>query len=258
VTYRPLASLTGDEAAVLSSDVPVQVQIYRQLRSEIEDGLWIGRDDFPGERELAEQFSVSVITSRAALERLARDGLVQRARGKRTRATHVPDPAREDAIDLFPDDSTPFGFQLVRSGVDTAPAHACEVFGLPAGSQLWQAIRVVSLDGAVHSVTHNAQLPAMGLRHAPADLEERPMVAILRAEGVSVARIRRTVQAANPPPLAARYLGLSLDSPALMVVLVMEDADGHVVEWMRAFAHPSRGLGEEVMDTADGGWRPAR
>jgi len=38
--------------------------------AEILDGLWIGRHDFPSERDVAERFGVSVITSRAALDRL--------------------------------------------------------------------------------------------------------------------------------------------------------------------------------------------
>ena len=69
---------------------PVQHQIYLQVRSEIEDGLWLDRDDFPGERDLADRFGVSVITTRAALDRLAEEGWVERRRGRGTRAIHRP------------------------------------------------------------------------------------------------------------------------------------------------------------------------
>lgn len=255
MSYRPLTSVTGAEADVLSSDVPMQVQIYRQLRTEIEDGLWIGRGDFPGEKDVAERFGVSVITSRAALARLAREGLVDRGRGRRGRATFVPEPKDPEPLDLFPDDNAPYRFRLIGAGVDVAPAPACVAFGLPPGSELWQAIRVVTVHGKVHSVTHNAQLPELGLRHRKRDLNKRPMVAILRSEGVHVAKVRRHIQAATPPPVAARYLGLNLDSPVLMVILRLEDEEQRTVEWMRAFGHPDRALTEEVMDVGTGSWR---
>ena len=68
--------------------VPLQHQIYLQVRSEIEDGLWLDRDDFPGERDLADRYGVSVITTRAALDRLARRRMGRTA----TRPRHESDP----------------------------------------------------------------------------------------------------------------------------------------------------------------------
>ena len=38
----------GPEAMAFDPAVPLQHQIYLQVRSEIEDGLWLDRDDFPG------------------------------------------------------------------------------------------------------------------------------------------------------------------------------------------------------------------
>ena len=58
-------------AIAFDATVPLHHQVYLQLRCEIGDGLWADRK-FPGEHEVANQFGVSVITARAALERLAR------------------------------------------------------------------------------------------------------------------------------------------------------------------------------------------
>ena len=81
----------GPEAPAFDRAVPLQHQIYLQVRSEIDDGLWLDRDDFPGERDLADRYGVSVITTRAALDRLADEGWVERRRGRGTRAIHRPD-----------------------------------------------------------------------------------------------------------------------------------------------------------------------
>jgi GntR family transcriptional regulator len=248
----------GGEADVLGADTPMHLQIYRRLKAEILDGLWVGRGDFPGERELAERFGVSVITSRSSLERLAREGLVDRGRGRRTRSTYdPPDDAPAAQIDIFPpaDGRSPLRFKLLSSWVGIAPAAACRAFGKPAGSHLWQVTRIVSAGGKIQGVTHGVQLAEVGVNHSRRDLSTKPMVSILRSAGVEVAAIRREIQATNPPPLVARHLGLSLDSAVLMVVLTCEDDEHRTVEWMRSFGHPDCPLPREVQDLTTGWWR---
>lgn len=251
----PMSTTPPNDADILNADMPMQLQIYRQLRVEILDGLWIGRD-FPGEREAAERFGVSVITARAALERLAREQLVDRGRGRRGRANYIPPETKPATISMFPppDGPSPLRYKLVSSGVDIAPADACRAFDLPPGSQLWQAVRTISTRDTVHAVTHSAELPDVGRCHNRRALNSRPMVALLQAEGVDVARIRRRIQATTPPPVAAHLLGLNLDSPVLMVVVHLEDPSGTTIEWMRAFTHPDRPPADEILDLATGHW----
>ncbi len=43
----PFSSQVDSGADILDADTPIQVQIYRQLRAEILDGLWIGRRRIP-------------------------------------------------------------------------------------------------------------------------------------------------------------------------------------------------------------------
>ncbi|MEV5840189.1 GntR family transcriptional regulator [Nocardia sp. NPDC052112] len=254
MSARPLASNVGDNVELTDSDVPVQVQIYRQLRAEILDGLWIGRDDFPGERDLAARFGVSVITSRNALERLAREGLVDRGRGRRSRATFVapPDPAVEPALQFFPPDrDSKLRYELITASVDVAPAAACRAFGREPGSRLWQALRVISYRGAAQVVTHHVQLPEIGERHRKSDLRTMHMIPLLESEGVRVAKLFRQTQAAAAPPITAHHLGLAANSPALMIVVRLEDAEGETIEWMRAYGPPDRPISEEVIDLTE-------
>jgi hypothetical protein len=81
---------------------------------------------------------------RSALERLAREGLIERGRGRRSRATFTPGcdlPA--PSFNMIPEPDVPsIRHKLINHGVDIAPAEACRVFGLDPGSQLWQALRV--------------------------------------------------------------------------------------------------------------------
>lgn len=65
-------------------------QIYDKLREEIRSGQYKVGDRVPSEKELAEAYSVSRITSKKALELLADGGLIVRRPG---RGSFVADPA---------------------------------------------------------------------------------------------------------------------------------------------------------------------
>jgi GntR family transcriptional regulator len=254
----PFSSQVERTAGVLDADIPIQVQIYRQLRAEILDGLWVGRDGFPGERELAERFGVSGITSRGALERLAREGLVERGRGRRNKSAFIPPerPARH-AFNMFPPPEhspVPLKHKLITHGVDIAPAEACVAFGLKPGARLWQAIRSISVGRTAQVITHHVQPLDIGQKHTVADLKNTHMVTMLRNEGIALATMRREIQATSASPVTAHQLGLSAGSPVLMVVLKLEDDKGKLVEWMRATARPDQPLAEETLDLATGLW----
>ena len=205
--------------------VPLQHQIYLQLRHEIADGLWLDRDDFPGEKELATLYGVSVITSRAALDRLAAEGWVQRQRGRGTRAIHQPIPTPTgDGPALIPVEfprgkRLPYRYDVLDASVRIAPADACAAFNEPPGTELWQCKRLRRYRGKPHSVTHNAQRPEVGLRHRPADLRSKPMAEMLvnpghrtapnaapNARDFGTTLRRRTTRPHHRRPRAARHL----------------------------------------------------
>ncbi|MEU6198522.1 GntR family transcriptional regulator [Streptomyces sp. NPDC047061] len=246
-----------DDGDVLNPDVPMQQQIYRQLRAEIVDGLWVGRTDFPGERELAERFNVSVVTARTPLERLGEEGLVERGRGKRPRAVYVPTghEASGGLPVFYPEEEgSEYGYELLEVGVCVVPAEACHLFGLPAGSRLWQCVRLRVFEGVPHLVSHNVQLPEVGQRHSLEDLRAKPMMSILSAEGIDVTTIRRRLYAGTPPPIVSRHLGLYLDSPVSVCVMTLHDENGEPIEWIRSYVDPKLPVGEEVRDVHKGYW----
>jgi len=72
----------------LQRDLPLWFQIKEKLRHAIETGGWAPGDQLPTEFELVEFFNVSRTTVRTALDRLADQGLVERAAGRGTFASH--------------------------------------------------------------------------------------------------------------------------------------------------------------------------
>lgn len=240
----------------LDANVPMHYQIYVQLRTEIKDGLWIGRSDFPGEVELAERFGVSVITSRKALERLADESWIERGRGKRTMA-NPPPPVRLAAppAEMLPTGRLrPFTYSILSRDVAIAPVEACAALGAPAGSALWSCSRLRRFEGRPHSVTLNVQPPAIGEKHALADLRTLPMAQILRREGFRLAHLTRRVGVSLPSPSVAAPLGITLNDPTLVFTFTIADDRRTVVEWVRIFVHPAEAGPIETMDLQTGAW----
>lgn len=244
---------------LLDPNVPIHQQLYMLVRNEILDGLWIDDQSFPGEQELAERYGVSVVTSRKVLDRLVGDGLVDRGRGRRPRVIQIPQPARRVApAAIFPLRAMePYDYEVLSVGTEPAPAGACDTFGLPHGSALWQLKRRRSFEGRAHSVTHNAQLPALGECHPPELLAKRPMGQILAAAGVKLGTLTRRVGVALAPMEVAGPLGISVHDACLLYSIVLSDLKSAPVEWLRIYVHPAETAPLESLDLQTFTWEGA-
>lgn len=114
-------------------NVPLYEQLYNYVVSEISAGRLRPGDRVPSEKQLAEQFGVSRITSKRALERLMQDGVIERMRGRgsfvssRANAAQLQDlvtprahvqataGSRRLVALLLPDLADSYGLRLVRS-----------------------------------------------------------------------------------------------------------------------------------------------
>lgn len=83
--------------------LPLYEQVYQYLLNEIKSGRLQGGDRVPSEKELAEQFNVSRITSKKALENLMQAQLVERIRGKGTFVVQTLPDLQESSHSLSPD-----------------------------------------------------------------------------------------------------------------------------------------------------------
>jgi GntR family transcriptional regulator len=241
---------------LLDPDVPMHHQIYMQLRNEILDGLWVGRPDFPGDEELAEQCNVSIITSRQALMRLAKEGLIRRERGRRPAISYDPNRAatRNPAPTMLPVGAHPFAYTVLACGVTIVPAEACAAFSLPAGSQLWSCSRLRRFQGRPHSVSQSVQRPELGNQHSLDALGRLPMVEIVQSTGRKLSRLSRRLSVALPSANAARHLSISLQRPTLVYTYVLTDQEENVIEWVRIYVHPDEPSPFETMNLIEHTW----
>jgi len=256
VEESPTAPVTFDPT------VPIHHQVYLLTRHQITDGLWLGRNDFPGERELADQLGISVITTRAALDRLASDGWIERQRGRRPAVLYQPDQAKRPApaaprAIFETDEFRPFTYRPLTAGLAIVPAEACAAHERKPGERLWQCLRLRTYEGLPHSVAHNVQLPSIGERHTDADLSHQPMAKLLRDQGYEISCMRRRIGIDYAPAIVTEALQLTIAERVLIATFTLHGSDDKVLEWVRIYLHPSQHLPDEKMELATGTWSAA-
>ena len=227
-------------------------QIYGTLKNEILDGLWVGREEFPGEDDVAKRFGVSVITSRRALERLTIEGFIERGRGRKGRVIRPPNRTPGAAPTIFPMAATPYKYKVLWRGIDIATAEACDAFAVPHGSKLWHVKRLRTYEGRPHSVSYNTQLPELGRRHSLKDLNSLQMSDILARAKSSPAELVRRAGIASAPVDVSEALGVALHEPILIYTFTLLGSAGNAIEWVRIYCHPREPSPLERIDARTG------
>jgi DNA-binding LacI/PurR family transcriptional regulator len=187
-------------------ETPLYKQLYTYILEEIKSGRLRKGDRVPSEKELAEKFGVSRITSKKAFEVLSQAGIIERSRGKgsfvsntlpdpgdldglvsgESGQVHTPNPAKDESrlIGLvLPHFAEAFGLRLLHSIEEHAALANCHlVLKRTYGSQCEeeQAIRSLirlNVDGLivlpVHGEHYNAELLRLALDGFPLVLVDR-------------------------------------------------------------------------------------
>ena len=219
-------------------------RVYLLLRDDIARGVFDDGTTLPGEQRLAEQFEVSRVTIRRALEALARDGLIERRVGSGTIARPGQTGVRPlvgDFATLMPQvaqmgEATDARLLAFAYGPPTTPV--ARALGLDAGDRVQTAVRVRLLKGRPfsHLTTHVPE--AIAQNYSEADLATTPLFRLLERSGVSIAGADQTVSASLAPPDVADALDVAVGSALLLIERVVRDTDGHGVEHLTALYRP--------------------
>ncbi len=241
-------------------------RVYLLLRDEITGGRFGPGAVIPGEQKLAEQFAVSRVTIRRALDGLEADGLIARRAGSGT--TVIGGGQAGPAISA---DMTTLIPQLVEMSARTEarmlsfaygppPVAAARALGLTEGQKVQTAIRVRLIEGQPfsHLTTHVPE--AIARHYSEGDMATTPLFRLLERSGVRVDTGHQTVSAALASPDVADALEVSVGTALLSVRRVVRDADGRGVEYLSALYRPDMfRLEMDITRVGEGGarhWEP--
>lgn len=225
--------------------VPLYHQIFLQLREEITSGERAYGSRLPTELTLSEQFGVSRITARRALDELAENRFVERKRRVGTtvifRSPVKPFQANIDqAIELLLNFGRTTKVKVLE--VDYVPVRPPidEALQVEVGTEVLRVVRVRLFDG--QPVGHFVSfIPSDIARHMTrAKLKSVPMLALIEEAGVQIGGAHQTISATLADAALSSILEVDIGSPILRVSRTVEDKQGRPVQHILAQFRPDR------------------
>jgi GntR family transcriptional regulator len=210
--------------------MPLWFQLARILEEEITTGRWPVGHQIDSEPALGDHFQLSRGVIRQALDRLERDGLVRRVKGRGTFvAGSVSHSWRLHSSDgLFREEVTRLGrsvtSQILRAELAELPGWAALALGLKEGAEGVMIARLRSIDGelAVYTVNYlPGDVADTVLALSPDDsLYEQ----IERRNGRTIHSGRRVLEAVSAERDLAKLLAVPRGAPLIFIESVSWDA----------------------------------
>jgi GntR family transcriptional regulator len=219
-------------AGGMAKHATVRAHLLDLIRASLEP-----HQRLPTERQLSEQFGVSRLTVRRAVEQLAAEGEVYRIQGS---GTYVTEPAirKRQLLTSFSDDMRSRGLapgaRLLRGAHVLAGAQESWRLGVSPGEPLLY-LRRLRLANSVPMCIEEVWLPrrlAPDLLEAP--LEESLYEALSTRYQITIDRAEQEVRATVLDTDQAELLEVPAMSPALLVERVTYDVRGGAVELARS------------------------
>lgn len=236
----PTLRMTETEGAV---PLPLYHRVYVVLRQQIAEGRWEPDAAMPGEHDLSDQFKVSRITIRRALDRLERENLITRRRGSGTFAQPDGDiaPVRQNLTGLL-ENLLVMGLKTSVRVLDfsylTAPSDVAAALEIPPRTVVQKAVRVRAHRETPFSYLTTWVPEDIGRKYKRADMAKRPLLALLEEAGYAVSRADQVISARLADTLVAQELGMEVGAALLYVRRQVRDDQDRVVEYVQALYRP--------------------
>jgi GntR family transcriptional regulator len=230
---------------VRDSKLPIYHQLYEILHNHIVRGEWQPGDMLPSESELIEQYQVSRITVRQALEALVNDGLIYRQRGRGTFVAHPTVEQGLSRIISFTDDMRQRGFrpdtEIISSDLVPAPQEIAEKLQVEAGDELVRLERLRLADGEPMSIEESHLVH----RYCPGvlkyDYSQIPLTEVLdRDYGIRPVRAKQVIRAIPASSQLAEKLSISPKAALLYLERVSYSMANVPIEFLRLYHRGDR------------------
>lgn len=201
--------------------------IADDLRDRIRTGGYTAGRLLPSEANLSEEFSVSRVTVRRALEQLRESGLIDSRQGLGWFV--AGDPVRQPLgeLDTLEQQLADAGATSTRQVLDfafiDAPARAAEILG---ESRVLEVRRLNLADGEPFARVTVWCPEGLAARFSRHDVESKPFYELLDAE---VKGAEQTIGASAASPVDAALLDVPPGSPVLVCERITRSADGTAV-----------------------------
>jgi GntR family transcriptional regulator len=214
---------------------PLYQQLQRALRDAITENRLAADEALPPERDLAQEFGVSRITVRKALDALVNEGLLTRRQGAGTfvaaRVEKNFSKLSSFTEDMISRGRRPESVWLSRSSGAVTPEESLTL-GLSPGALVYRFNRIRYADGAPMALEYSA-VPGFCL---PSEMAvEESLYEALDKHGARPVRALQRLRAVLFTAERARLLTVPDGSPGLLIERRGFLRDGRVVEFTQSY-----------------------
>lgn len=227
------------------SKLPFYHQLYEILRQNIVRGEWQPDDMLPSEVELMEQYNVSRITVRQALDELVNEGLIYRQRGRGTFVAHPTVDQALTRIISFTEDMRQRGFipgtEILFSGLEPASPDVAAQLQLEPGTELVRLDRLRLADNEPMSIEESHLVH----RYCPGILQHNYVANPLRElleqyYGIRLLRAKQSIRAIAASRQVADQLFIPTNAPLLYIERISYSQQNIPIEFLRLYHRGDR------------------
>lgn len=227
----------SDRIGLLQEDlrVPLYLQLQQLVRQAIQNRLLVQDDVIPAERDLAEEYGVSRITVRKAIDGLAQEGLLVRRRGAGTFVAARVDKSFSKlssfSEDMIARGRRPSNEWLSKSVGLVTPEESLSL-GLSPGARVYRFQRMRFADEVPMAVEYST---IVGHCLPNVDAVFDSLYAALEANGCRPVRALQRLRAMHFPLEQSKRLGVDAGHAGLFIERRGFLADGEAVEFTQSY-----------------------
>ena len=229
------------KTSFVSSRIPLYYQLENVLREKITSGAYNGGERMPTEIELIEQYNVSRITVRQALQALAEDGLIERRQGRGTYVAERKSKKRKFSGTIHLTGSLD---ELIAMGMDTpvkvlemnrveADAHEAELLQIKPGTPIYRLKRLRMNENKPFGLIINYLPEEIGSRLTVAELSSGALLHTIESKlGYHLETAEQEIKAELADPYVAGLLDVRVGTALLSIERTVYTDKGVPVEYV--------------------------
>ena len=228
-----------------SSPLPLYFQVKQMILKRIEEEYAQPGSSLPGEKELEEQYGVSRITIRRALQELVDEGYIVRQPGKGSFVRQAKLQDRSAVLGGFANDLQAQGYEVESEILDycvrSAAPHIAKKLGIETGKNVLYLKRLVIADGEPLAVTNAHFNVGPHVVFSREELSSDSIFPLFEQKyGIVLRRAQKSIEVTLTLKDEAELLGVALNAPAMLTELLVFNEQEELVGFVKTLYRGDR------------------